>query len=403
MRSVRCAVTRGATAAQRVCLPARAFSTSRVEDGQPQHEYLAAFRNTMHELALLGYRPGADLTEHKHFIDAVVLPLRRTYAWGVPSAYALQAIAEFSPHGVVEIGAGTGFWAHLLEQRGVSVRAYDSAPLQFEQHVNGFHALGNLGNALPFARVSVGGAEAAGWHPERTLLLCWPPRESDGSGTGQRDVAMMASDALAHYKGSTVAYVGVCRAAACQPSERGERGERGESGGANMTRSPHASLPARFDTAGESFESSLSEQFDLVRQVALPNWPPLSDSLTLWRRKEATVPSPAAPVIVSAEGAEEGVVAGAVGGADVAPLEELAAARRSLARAATLDEIRWTGFGRGWVLGTLARWARRRRSGEAAAESAEEVEMLRRCLARAPWAPRLLGRMAARRLEVAFD
>ena len=397
MRSVRCAVTRGAIAAQRVCRPARAFSTSRVEDGQPQHEYLAAFHNTMDELALLGYCAGADLTEHKQFIDAVVLPLRRTYAWGVPSAHALQAIAEVSPHGVVEIGAGTGYWAHLLEQQGVSVRAYDSAPLQFDDHINGFHALANLGNALPFARVSDGGAEAAGWHPERTLLLCWPPRESDGSGTGDRDVAMMASDALAHYNGNTVAYVGVCRAAAGQSSETVEQVE---SGGTNMTKSPDASLPARFDTAGESFESSLSEQFDLVRQVVLPNWPPLSDSLTLWRRKEASVPSSAAPVIGSAEGAE---VAGAVDGADVVPPEELTAARRSLARAATLDEIRWTGFGRGWVLGTLARWARRRRSGEAAAESAEEVEMLRRCLARAPWAPRLLGRMAARRLEVTFD
>ena len=94
MRSVRCAVTRGAIAAQRVCRPARAFSTSRVEDGQPQHEYLAAFHNTMDELALLGYCAGADLTEHKQFIDAVVLPLRRTYAWGVPSAHALQAIGE---------------------------------------------------------------------------------------------------------------------------------------------------------------------------------------------------------------------------------------------------------------------------------------------------------------------
>ena len=41
------------------------------------------------------------------YFNEVVLPLRRSFAWGVPTTAALACIAEHAPHGVVEIGAGT--------------------------------------------------------------------------------------------------------------------------------------------------------------------------------------------------------------------------------------------------------------------------------------------------------
>lgn len=349
----------GAAATKRVAV--RSLSTN---------AYLSAYHDAMHELTLLGHKPGSDLTPLKTYFDAVVLPLRRAYAWGVPSEDALQAIAEFaSPHGIVEVGAGTGYWAHLLEAKGVSVRAFDATPCHGSD-LNGFHAFKGMGNVLPFTRVSAGGAEAAAMYSERTLFLCWPPREADGSGTGERDVAMMAADALAHYTGPTVAYVGVCAATSA--------GHGGVPASANVA--------ARHDTAGECFEAALASQFQLEREVALPNWPPVRDSLTLWRRKSD---SPAASAPASVDEVDDFE--------PDAPQDATATERRARARAASLAELRWSDFDRGYVAATLVRWARRKQAGGVAAP--EEVEMLHRCLARAPLVSRVVGRNAARLLR----
>ena len=59
------------------------------------------------------------------YMDNVITPLRRLYAWSVPSEHALDLIRDASPGGVCEIGSGTGYWAMLLRRKGVSVAAYD--------------------------------------------------------------------------------------------------------------------------------------------------------------------------------------------------------------------------------------------------------------------------------------
>ena len=112
---------------------------------QPTLEYLNVYRDTMADLEAI------DSADEKvaAFFAAAVLPLRRAYAWAVPSHEALSAIAEASPRGVVEIGAGTGYWAYELRDRGVSVAAYDIAPVHLDLH-NGYHHLGDGGNALPW-------------------------------------------------------------------------------------------------------------------------------------------------------------------------------------------------------------------------------------------------------------
>lgn len=52
--------------------------------------------------------------------------LRREFAYAVPSHDALAILSSLSP--VVEIGAGTGYWASLLRARGATVYAYDIEP-----------------------------------------------------------------------------------------------------------------------------------------------------------------------------------------------------------------------------------------------------------------------------------
>lgn len=48
------------------------------------------------------------------------------YSWAVPSNEVLSYIEKFDS--IVDMGAGSGYWAHLLEERGVDVRAYDIDP-----------------------------------------------------------------------------------------------------------------------------------------------------------------------------------------------------------------------------------------------------------------------------------
>jgi len=51
----------------------------------------------------------------------------RRYAFGVPDRGALEAIARYAP--IVELGAGTGYWAYLFAEPRVDIAAYDLAPL----------------------------------------------------------------------------------------------------------------------------------------------------------------------------------------------------------------------------------------------------------------------------------
>lgn len=61
-------------------------------------------------------------------IDGMRSQLVTRYGFAVPSDEALTAIERCSPRGVVELGAGTGYWAFLLQQRGVDVVAFDVEP-----------------------------------------------------------------------------------------------------------------------------------------------------------------------------------------------------------------------------------------------------------------------------------
>ena len=125
--------------------------------------------------------------------DPVRQRLVRRYAYGIPNDAALDAIAAVAPAGVVEVGAGTGYWARLLFDRGVDVVAYDIAPPSTGANLY-------VDAAPPWFAVKPGGEEAVERHADRTLLLVWPTRNE-----------IWASDAAARYHaagGETTVYVG---------------------------------------------------------------------------------------------------------------------------------------------------------------------------------------------------
>lgn len=94
------------------------------------------------------------------------------FGFVVPDATALLLIAVHSPAGVVEVGAGTGYWARLLHERDVDVVAYDLAPPPSTD--NPWFA-----GQQPWFPVEAGDEQIVARHPERTLLLVWPTRNED--------------------------------------------------------------------------------------------------------------------------------------------------------------------------------------------------------------------------------
>lgn len=91
--------------------------------------------------------------------------LRRTYSWAIPNQAALRALAALAP--LVELGAGGGYWAKLLRERGVDIVAYDRWPPP---------AAGRQGGWARklWSEVRPGTTDVLAEHRDRTLVLCWP-------------------------------------------------------------------------------------------------------------------------------------------------------------------------------------------------------------------------------------
>jgi hypothetical protein len=140
----------------------------RAKGRRVNNELFALWRATFGERAAFNsydrmFRSNRLVEAYKAREDA-----RKRYAWAVPTDEALDAIAKLSP--IVEIGAGTGYWAALLSTRGADVIAYDRAP---GHHANHYH-----GDSPLWFDVKAGGDSKAADHPDRTLFLCWPPYDA---------------------------------------------------------------------------------------------------------------------------------------------------------------------------------------------------------------------------------
>src|SRR5262249_51519126 len=70
-------------------------------------------------------------------VEGFLLMLAQRYAYVFPSDSALTMLAGLGP--LVEIGAGTGYWAHRLRSIGVDIAAFDQAPLDGER-TNRYHS-----------------------------------------------------------------------------------------------------------------------------------------------------------------------------------------------------------------------------------------------------------------------
>lgn len=163
-----------------------------------------------------------------------LLPTVARYSWAVPTPAALKLIASHAP--LLEVGAGTGYWAWVLWQMGVDVIAYDASPGLALR--NKFHRF-KLGWYLVHKN---DGAYAVVNHQQRTLLLCWP---SDNH---------MSDRTLRAYQGQRMIYIGA------NDSEHGVY------------------------TGNKAFHQELKEKWQLIEELTLPSWGALVDKVRVYER-----------------------------------------------------------------------------------------------------------------------
>lgn len=119
----------------------------------------------------------------------------RRFSWAIPNREALEAIASHSPNGVIDFGAGRGYWTYLLRHLGVSAEAIDLDPYGAESRL--FRAY-NKWSGKAYCHVDGGGLKRLKRADHaKTLLFVWPPEVNDAAG-----------EALRRYQGDVVAYVG---------------------------------------------------------------------------------------------------------------------------------------------------------------------------------------------------
>ena len=158
------------------------------------------------------------------------------YSWAIPTEEALEAIqtemtfrAGWRIHDPM---CGTGYWASLLRERGVSVIASDESPYNSPWA----HA-SHIDDAIKGDAVKMVEKFCTGG-----LLLVWPPYNCD-----------IASRVLKAFCGSLLFYVGENSYHPC--------------------------------TGDPAFHKQLEEEWNFKRFVDLPNWNGINDDLMIFERK----------------------------------------------------------------------------------------------------------------------
>eukprot|EP00537_Pseudo-nitzschia_pungens_P011284 CAMPEP_0172382996 /NCGR_PEP_ID=MMETSP1061-20121228/925_1 /TAXON_ID=37318 /ORGANISM="Pseudo-nitzschia pungens, Strain cf. pungens" /LENGTH=470 /DNA_ID=CAMNT_0013111087 /DNA_START=140 /DNA_END=1555 /DNA_ORIENTATION=+ len=179
-------------------------------------------------------------------------------SWAVPNAKALQTLVDLQKP-ILEMGAGTGYWAWLLSQRGVDVAAYDLPDSQSGQKHRFRHSIVKDGSIE-----QVKAPENA----DRVLVVCWPDYVGD-STQDDADRGDFGVETLKAYQGDTVVHIG-------------ELESTGVAAAAEGWGNP---FPPGGSSTSAGFQKELVANFELKETVHLPNWPPYNSHMTVWTRK----------------------------------------------------------------------------------------------------------------------
>jgi hypothetical protein len=137
----------------------------------------AAFdADTLRSLALTPYRKRGRVARcMADFQNVVALPLRRTISHAIPSSAALKALSKVGP--IVEMGAGSGYWTAMLQERNVDAVAFDVEPPDEDAANNEFAVRSfcevECGDSSVFSDSSLADRKLH----ERALLIVWPNQD----------------------------------------------------------------------------------------------------------------------------------------------------------------------------------------------------------------------------------
>jgi len=225
----------------------------------------------LRRLVTIKYRNRGTISKvmQKHIWRLIFEPIHHAIGYATPSNEALATLAEHAP--LVEVGAGTGYWSAVLQQRGVDIVTFDSEPPSADMLNNFFYD-------FTFTDVEkASGAALFVERPElatRALVLVWPnnPDHVDNPevvAAQDRDAAspIWDADCLEAYiaaGGTKVIYVGEresqLRLIDNAPRDSGITGSR-------------------------RFQAMLQKHFMLERQVDVLHWFTEADDLTVWVKK----------------------------------------------------------------------------------------------------------------------
>jgi hypothetical protein len=110
------------------------------------------------------------------------------YSWTITDPETVEFVTRHADDGVIDPMAGTGYWAYVLGQLGVDIVCYDLSPDD-----NRWHG----GSPVHVPVTGLDAVEAVTQHPDRTLLLSWPPYSTD-----------IGARVLKAYQGSRVIFFG---------------------------------------------------------------------------------------------------------------------------------------------------------------------------------------------------
>ena len=229
-------------------------------------------RTTVLNSILMPYRSrGYIVSIMRDFDHLITRPIQLGVGFAVPNEAALQKLEDLSP--IVQVGAGAGYWAALLQKRGVDVVAYDINPPGGNGGENVFFDVAYMDNIHPGSCTDIFGSNAT-LAQDRSLLLIWPndPDPVDnpqfcGGSECQGSQPVWDTDCLLSFMGAggrRVIYVGE------QESKIQNNVADGLDSGISSTR---------------RFQQLLKDHFVLVDSIQIPNWWLNEDDMTVWERR----------------------------------------------------------------------------------------------------------------------
>lgn len=152
----------------------------------------------------------------------------KQFGFAIPS---LEIITDLAARKLIELGAGTGYWAHLITNAGGDILASDASATSTYSFTTGSHFPVEICDAVRFVKK----------HPDRDVLIVWPTLGS----------AWAESAARAMEVGRTLYLIG-----------------EGYGG----------------CTADDGLFEYLNDAFEVITYTGMPVWPGIHDRFTVYKK-----------------------------------------------------------------------------------------------------------------------